>query len=69
MLIDPDGPLAQTEPARMPITLLDLLTHRSGLAYHFTVTGKLATAYENIFNGFDVQVDPLAGSNMSPRCR
>jgi CubicO group peptidase (beta-lactamase class C family) len=58
VLVDPEGPMSQTEAARTQITLLDLLTHRSGLAYHFTAAGELAAAYENIFNGFDVQGDP-----------
>ncbi|WP_277187520.1 serine hydrolase [Caballeronia sp. BR00000012568055] len=58
VLIDPEAPLSQTEPARAPITLLDLLTHRAGFAYHFTASGELAHAYESVFNGFDAQVDP-----------
>lgn len=53
VLRDPAGPLDQTEPARAPITVLDLLTHRAGLAYHFTSTGPLAGAYESVFNGFE----------------
>lgn len=39
------GPLDRTEPARRPITFDDLMTHRSGLAYVFSVLGPLATAY------------------------
>jgi CubicO group peptidase (beta-lactamase class C family) len=53
VLRDPAGPLDQTEPARAPITVLDLLTHRAGFAYHFTSTGPLAGAYESVFNGFE----------------
>jgi CubicO group peptidase (beta-lactamase class C family) len=45
VLDDPDGPLAQTRAARRPITVDDLLTHRSGLAYAFSVTGPLSRAY------------------------
>ncbi|WP_166904498.1 serine hydrolase [Mycobacterium sp. DL440] len=39
------GPLDLTEPARRPITFDDLMTHRSGLAYVFSVLGPLASAY------------------------
>jgi len=42
------GPLDKTLPARRPITVDDLMTHRSGLAYFFSVTGPLAKAYSRI---------------------
>src|SRR4051812_21699195 len=42
------GPLDKTHPARRPITVDDLMTHRSGLAYFFSVTGPLAKAYSRI---------------------
>ena len=58
VLRDPEGPLSQTEPSVRPITLLDLLTHRAGFAYHFTAPGELAAAYQTVFNGFDAMVDP-----------
>src|SRR5471032_303950 len=58
VLTDPNAPLDHTEPARAPITLLDLLTHRAGFAYHFTAFGALADAYGNVFNGVDASVDP-----------
>ncbi len=45
VLIDPLGPLDKTEPARRPITVEDLMTHRSGLAYVFSVPGPLGLAY------------------------
>lgn len=45
VLEDPDGQLDRTSPARRPITVGDLLTHRSGLAYAFSVTGPLSRAY------------------------
>ncbi len=45
VLIDPLGPLEKTEPARRPITVEDLMTHRSGLAYVFSVPGPLSLAY------------------------
>ena len=40
----PDGNLSDTEPASRAITVLDLLTHRSGLSYNFTADGPLAKA-------------------------
>jgi CubicO group peptidase (beta-lactamase class C family) len=45
VLEDPDGPLDKNWPAHRPITVDDLLTHRSGLAYAFSVTGQLSQAY------------------------
>ncbi|OBK78189.1 serine hydrolase [Mycobacterium sp. 1274761.0] len=42
---DTDGPLDDTVPAERPITIDDLMTHRSGLAYVFSVVGPLARAY------------------------
>ncbi|MFM0736864.1 serine hydrolase [Paraburkholderia xenovorans] len=53
VLRDPSGPLDETDPARAPLTVLDLLTHRAGFAYHFTSTGPLADAYAAAFNGFE----------------
>jgi CubicO group peptidase (beta-lactamase class C family) len=44
----PGGLLDKTHPARRPITVEDLMTHRSGLAYFFSVTGPLAKAYSRI---------------------
>src|ERR1700722_18451374 len=60
VLSDPAGSLDCTEPLRAPITLLDLLTHRAGFAYHFTAVGPLADAYARVFDGFDAVVDPGA---------
>jgi CubicO group peptidase (beta-lactamase class C family) len=45
VLLDPNGELDRTEPARRPITIDDLMTHRSGLAYAFSVLGPLSRAY------------------------
>jgi CubicO group peptidase (beta-lactamase class C family) len=45
VLLDPAGPLDETTPAERLITVEDLLTHRSGLAYDFSVTGPLSRAY------------------------
>ncbi len=46
VLIDPQGPLDALEPAQRDITVEDLFTHRSGLAYGFTSIGPIAHAYE-----------------------
>ena len=51
VLDTPGGPLDKTHPARRPITVDDLMTHRSGLAYFFSVTGPLAKAYSRIRRG------------------
>ena len=40
----PDAPLEDARPASGPITVRDLLTHTSGLAYEFTSTGPLSEA-------------------------
>ncbi|TFV58983.1 class A beta-lactamase-related serine hydrolase [Mycobacterium sp. PS03-16] len=48
VLDTPGGPLDKTHPARRPITVDDLMTHRSGLAYFFSVVGPLARAYGRI---------------------
>jgi CubicO group peptidase (beta-lactamase class C family) len=45
VLLDPTGPLDKTVPARRLITIEDLMTHRSGLAYVFSVLGPLSAAY------------------------
>lgn len=45
VLVDPAGPLEATCPAQRPITVEDLMTHRAGLAYGFTVGGPIARAY------------------------
>jgi CubicO group peptidase (beta-lactamase class C family) len=48
VLDDPRGPLDRTHPARRPILVEDLLTHTSGLAYSFSVSGPLAHAYTRL---------------------
>lgn len=45
VLRDPDGPVDDTVPAHRPITVEDLLTHRSGLTYGLFATGPIAEAY------------------------
>ncbi|BAM92039.1 conserved hypothetical protein [Bradyrhizobium oligotrophicum S58] len=46
VLRDAAGPLDDTVPARRAITIEDLLTHRSGIAYAFFSEGPLKIAYE-----------------------
>jgi CubicO group peptidase (beta-lactamase class C family) len=48
----PDSPLQDTFPAPRAITIEDLMTHRSGLAYSFTARGPLAQALKERF-GFE----------------
>ncbi|KZS56684.1 serine hydrolase domain-containing protein [Mycobacterium ostraviense] len=45
VLDDPHGPLDRTHPARRAILVEDLLTHTSGLAYSFSVSGPVSRAY------------------------
>ncbi|EID15007.1 beta-lactamase [Mycobacterium xenopi RIVM700367] len=45
VLDDPDGPLERTHRAQRAILVEDLLTHTSGLAYGFSVTGPISRAY------------------------
>lgn len=54
VLEDPVGPLDSTTPARRLITVDDLLTHRSGLVYAFSVVGPLSRAYQ----GLPIRQDP-----------
>ncbi|MEJ2818495.1 serine hydrolase domain-containing protein [Caulobacter sp. CCG-8] len=46
VLRDAAGPLRDVTPARRPITVEDLLTHRAGIAYGFFSEGPLKAAYE-----------------------
>lgn len=48
VLTDSKGPLDKTVPAQRAITVEDLMTHRSGLAYQFSVLGPLARAYARL---------------------
>ncbi|KDE97582.1 hypothetical protein Y900_001200 [Mycolicibacterium aromaticivorans JS19b1 = JCM 16368] len=48
VLVDPAGPLDRTVPARRAITIDDLMTHRSGLAYVFSVGGPISRAYGRV---------------------
>ena len=62
VLDDPHGPLDRTHPARRAILIEDLLTHTSGLAYGFSVSGPISRAYLRLpFNqGSDVWLSELA---------
>jgi CubicO group peptidase (beta-lactamase class C family) len=50
-----EGPIDDTVPAVRDITIEDLMTHRSGLAYGFSSVGPIAHAYEaalgDVLNG------------------
>ncbi len=59
VLKDAAGPLDDTYPAPRDITVEDLLTHRSGLAYAFTSMGPIAHAYEKTLG-------PPLGYGVSP---
>ena len=48
VLADPAGPLTDTVPAQRPVTVEDLMTHRSGLAYAFSVGGPIGRAYAQV---------------------
>ena len=48
VLVDATGPLDRTVPAQRPITVDDLMTHRSGLAYSFSVAGPISRAYAQV---------------------
>lgn len=48
VLTEPQGVLERTTPARRLITIDDLMTHRSGLAYTFSVLGPLSRAYAKL---------------------
>lgn len=45
VLAEPRGPLDRTVPAQRHLTIEDLMTHRGGLAYMFSVRGPLSDAY------------------------
>jgi CubicO group peptidase (beta-lactamase class C family) len=59
VMTDVHGALDDTVPAERPITIDDLMTHRSGLAYAFAVLGPLARAYGKLSHRQD-QDDWLA---------
>ncbi|MBS9532176.1 beta-lactamase family protein [Mycobacterium sp. M1] len=48
VLVDPAGPVEQTVPAGRALTVDDLMTHRSGIGYGFTVSGPIAREYQRL---------------------
>lgn len=62
VLDTPHGPLDRTHPVNRAILIEDLLTHTSGLAYGFSVSGPISRAYMRLpFNqGPDVWLTELA---------
>jgi CubicO group peptidase (beta-lactamase class C family) len=48
VLTHPTGPLDDTVAADRPISIEDLMTHRGGLAYAFSVTGPISRAYAQV---------------------
>ncbi len=48
VLAAPTGPIDKTLPACRPITVDDLMTHRSGLAYSFSVPGPISASYRQL---------------------
>lgn len=51
VLDDPAGPVSQASPAPREITVEDLMTHRSGIAYTFTSAPALSRAYDERLGG------------------
>jgi CubicO group peptidase (beta-lactamase class C family) len=59
VLRSPDGPLDETDAIARPITIEDLLTHRSGLSYGGLHNGPIARAYREALGGeIDSDVAP-----------
>jgi len=56
VLRSPDGPLEETDAIARPITVEDLLTHRSGLTYGSFHRGPIARAYREALGG-DIDSD------------
>lgn len=48
VLTDPAGPLQATTPARRALTVEDLMTHRCGIGYGFSVSGPIAREYQRL---------------------
>lgn len=48
VLIDPAGPLEATVAARRALTVEDLMTHRCGIGYGFSVPGPIAREYRRL---------------------
>jgi CubicO group peptidase (beta-lactamase class C family) len=56
-----DGPLDKTYPAPRAITMEDLFTHRSGLAYGFSSMGPIAEEYQRVLG--DVLNNEMTADN------
>ena len=61
----PERAAGRNHPAERAITVEDLLTHASGLAYAFSVAGPISRAYV----GLPIGRTPTRGLPTSPRCR
>ncbi|OBG05357.1 serine hydrolase domain-containing protein [Mycolicibacter sinensis] len=48
VLIDRAGPLDRTTPAQRALTIEDLMTHRCGIGYGFSVSGPIAREYQRL---------------------
>ncbi|MGV0625788.1 serine hydrolase domain-containing protein [Mycolicibacter minnesotensis] len=48
VLLDPAGPLEATTAARRALTVEDLMTHRCGIGYGFSVPGPIAREYQRL---------------------
>jgi len=48
VLVDPAGPLQRTTPIRRALTVEDLMTHRCGIGYGFSVPGPIAREYQRL---------------------
>jgi len=62
VLVDPAGPLDRTTPARRALTIEDLMTHRCGIGYGFSVPGPIAREYQRLpfGRGPDAWLEALA---------
>jgi CubicO group peptidase (beta-lactamase class C family) len=58
VLDDPAGPLDKVHPANRDITVEDLLTHRSGLAYGFSSRGPLGKAHSALGDPLHTTLTP-----------
>nr|QQZ52047.1 beta-lactamase family protein [Phenylobacterium glaciei] len=69
VLKSPTGPLDEVYDAPRDITIDDLMTHRSGLAYGFTSVGPIAHAYEEVLGApLSTPIPPTSGWPSSPPC-
>lgn len=62
VLVDPAGPLDRTTAARRALTIEDLMTHRCGIGYGFSVPGPIAREYQRLpfGRGPDAWLEALA---------